>query len=365
MKQHAAPSRPSRVRRARPARAAARSCARDLAAQLRDRRARRRAARARRRRALGARAGRAAAGAAAGPLRGAAAAARRSRTAPATRGSRPCCRGARRGSARTRCSARRTSRRSRSRATWSCSTTPPRCAIPGWYSPAYAAVQRRLLPRIARARAARDHRVGVRRAPSCASCSGSSASASSRAASTRAFAPGADAARRAPRSASRGRTCSAWPRTRRARTSARSCRRRARWRARGSSVAVAGGHRPQFAAEQGLGALRLLGHVPDGLLPGLYAGAEAFALPSLYEGFGLPVLEAMAAGTPVVAADTAALPETCGGAAIARRRPTARRSAPRCWRCSATPPSASACAPPAWRARRASAGTRPRAASTP
>ena len=83
----------------------------------------------------------------------------------------------------------------------------------------------------------------------------------------------------------------------------------------GVHVVVAGGHRPQFAAEAGLGPLRLLGHVPDALLPGLYAGAEVFVLPSVYEGFGLPVLEAMAAGTPVVAADAAALPETCGGAA--------------------------------------------------
>jgi glycosyltransferase involved in cell wall biosynthesis len=83
----------------------------------------------------------------------------------------------------------------------------------------------------------------------------------------------------------------------------------------GVEVAVAGGHRPQFAREAGLEGLRLLGHVDDALLPGLYAGAEAFALPSFYEGFGLPVLESMACGTPVVAAAAGALPDTCGGAA--------------------------------------------------
>jgi len=51
-------------------------------------------------------------------------------------------------------------------------------------------------------------------------------------------------------------------------------------------------------------------------LPALLAGAEIFVLPSLYEGFGLPVVEAMACGTPVIAADNSSLKEIAGGAAL-------------------------------------------------
>ncbi len=61
--------------------------------------------------------------------------------------------------------------------------------------------------------------------------------------------------------------------------------------------------------------IHLPGYVPAELLPGLFAAAELFMLPSWYEGFGMPALQAMAAGTPVLAASTGALPETCGGAA--------------------------------------------------
>jgi glycosyltransferase involved in cell wall biosynthesis len=62
--------------------------------------------------------------------------------------------------------------------------------------------------------------------------------------------------------------------------------------------------------------IRQLGYVPDEELPALYAKARVLLMPSLYEGFGLPCLEAMASGTPVVAADRGALPETCGDAAL-------------------------------------------------
>jgi glycosyltransferase involved in cell wall biosynthesis len=85
---------------------------------------------------------------------------------------------------------------------------------------------------------------------------------------------------------------------------------------RGIELVWAGDSRPQFARTKPLTGLRTLGYVPDELLVGLYRGAEAFVLPSRYEGFGLTCLEAMACGTPVIAADRAALPEVCGDAAL-------------------------------------------------
>jgi glycosyltransferase involved in cell wall biosynthesis len=59
-----------------------------------------------------------------------------------------------------------------------------------------------------------------------------------------------------------------------------------------------------------------LGFVSEEDLPVLTAGALGFVYPSLYEGFGLPILEAMASGTPVITSDITALPEVAGGAAL-------------------------------------------------
>lgn len=61
--------------------------------------------------------------------------------------------------------------------------------------------------------------------------------------------------------------------------------------------------------------IKRLSHIPDAALSAAYAGAAAFVFPSLYEGFGLPPLEAMARGTPVVCARNSSLPEVLGDAA--------------------------------------------------
>jgi glycosyltransferase involved in cell wall biosynthesis len=62
--------------------------------------------------------------------------------------------------------------------------------------------------------------------------------------------------------------------------------------------------------------VRFLGPVPDADLPALYSAAEAVAFPSLYEGFGLPALEAMACGAPLIASTAPALVELAGDAAL-------------------------------------------------
>ena len=64
------------------------------------------------------------------------------------------------------------------------------------------------------------------------------------------------------------------------------------------------------------GIVRRLGYVGENELPQIYAGAHAFAFPSLYEGFGLPVLEAMASGVPVLTSNVSSLPEIAGDAAL-------------------------------------------------
>tara|TARA_R110002051_G_scaffold325809_1_gene431562 strand:+ start:3483 stop:4262 length:780 start_codon:yes stop_codon:yes gene_type:complete len=93
-------------------------------------------------------------------------------------------------------------------------------------------------------------------------------------------------------------------------------------RARGPHVldlVIAGGGNPAVFAQSGLtegGGVRVLGRVTDGELRALYQKARALAFPSITEGFGLPPLEAMNCGCPVVASTGGAIPEACGKAAL-------------------------------------------------
>ena len=76
---------------------------------------------------------------------------------------------------------------------------------------------------------------------------------------------------------------------------------------------------PIFARLKELGVedrVRFTGYIPDDDLPGLISAASALVMPSKYEGFGLPVLEAMACGTPVIASNASSLPEVGGDAVL-------------------------------------------------
>jgi glycosyltransferase involved in cell wall biosynthesis len=188
---------------------------------------------------------------------------------------------------------------------------------PGWYSPAYVRLQRAILPRIARrarlvitvsdfSRRELTELLGLDPARVAVVPGGVDER----------FGPGVDPApARAALGLGRPYVLTVASRTARKNLGVLDLAAR-RLATEGIDLVAAGGDRPQFREEGGTDGVRPLGHVDDDLLPGLYAGASAFVLPSLYEGFGLTCLEAMACGTPVVAADRTALPEVCGDAAL-------------------------------------------------
>ena len=89
----------------------------------------------------------------------------------------------------------------------------------------------------------------------------------------------------------------------------------------GTQLAIAGGRGWLYddilaAAEEHGDRVRILGFVDEEDLPALYRNAALFAFPSLYEGFGLPALEAVACGVPVVCSNASSLPEVAGDAAL-------------------------------------------------
>ena len=87
-----------------------------------------------------------------------------------------------------------------------------------------------------------------------------------------------------------------------------------------AEVVLVGGSSSKVFRDAGLElptGVRLTGYVTDAQLRALYESAACFVFPSRYEGFGLPPLEAMACGCPVIASSAASIPEVCGDAALA------------------------------------------------
>ena len=72
----------------------------------------------------------------------------------------------------------------------------------------------------------------------------------------------------------------------------------------------------ELIGSQDAGRIRRIGYVDEQDLPSLYSGAAVFVYPSYYEGFGLPILEAMACGAPVISSNTSSMPEVGGDAAL-------------------------------------------------
>jgi len=184
---------------------------------------------------------------------------------------------------------------------------------PTWYSPAYAALQRRLLPLIAK-RARLVITVSEFSRRELQSLLGVDAKVVPGGVDPR-FRPDADPApAKAALNLTRPYVLTVASRTARKNLDSLTAT-ATRLETQGIELVAAGGGRPQFRDAGEATGIRRLGHVPDDHLPGLYAGAAAFVLPSLYEGFGLTCLEAMACAVPVVAARAGALPEICGDAA--------------------------------------------------